>query len=73
MKEYNEIVNNIIKQSEEVLEHLENDLKIEMVRQELIELKQQQSKVNKIIFSGVTMTALYSLMLAIKIIMTMIY
>ena len=72
MKEYNEIVNNIIKQSEEVLEHLENDLEIEMVRQELTELKQQQSKVNKIMLLGANVTALYGLMLAIKIIMTTI-
>ena len=73
MKELNELINNINEQSEELLEHLDNDLEIEMVRQELIELKMQNNKINKIMFSGVTMTALYSLMLAVKIIMTMIY
>ena len=69
MKELNQITNEVIKQSEELLGQLENDLEIEMVRQELAELKQQQGKVNKIMFSGVTMTALYSLMLVAKIIM----
>jgi hypothetical protein len=73
MKEYNEIVNEINKQSDELIQDLENDLEIEMVRQELVELKQQQSKVNKIMLLGANVTALYGLMLAVKIIMTMIY
>ena len=69
MKELNQITNEVIEQSEELLEKLENDLEIEMVRQELTELKMQHNKINKIMFSGVTMTALYSLMLVAKIIM----
>lgn len=69
MKELNQITNEVIEQSEELLEHMENDLNIEMVRKELTTLRQQQSQVNKIMFSGVTMTALYSLMLVVKIIM----
>ena len=72
MKELNQITNEVIKQSEELLEHLENDLEIEEIRQELVELKQQQSKVNKIMFSGVTMTAVYSILIVLKIIMTTI-
>ena len=73
MKEYNEIVNEINKQSDELIQDLENDLEIEMVRQELTNLKMQQSKVNKIMLLGANVTALYGLMLAVKIIMTMIY
>ena len=69
MKELNELINNINEQSEELLEHLENDLEIEMVHQELIELKQHQSKVNKILLLGANVTALYGLMLVAKIIM----
>ena len=69
MKELNQITNEVIEQSEELLEKLENDLEIEMVRQELVELKQQQSKVNKIMLLGANVTALYSLMLVVKIIM----
>lgn len=72
MKELNQITNEVIKQSDELLEHLGNDLEIEMVHQELTELKMQHNKINKIMFSGVTMTALYSLMLVVKIIMTTI-
>ena len=72
MKELNQITNEVIKQSEELLEHMENDLNIEMVRQELTTLRQQQSKVNKIMLLGVTMTALYSILIVLKIIMTTI-
>ena len=69
MKELNQITNEVIKQSEELLGQLENDLEIEMVRQELTELKQQQRKVNKIMLLGANVTALYGLMLVVKIIM----
>ena len=69
MKELNQITNEVIKQSNELLEQLENDLEIEMVRQELTELKQQQRKVNKIMLLGANVTALYGLMLVVKIIM----
>ena len=72
MKELNQITNEVIEQSEELLEHMENDLEIEMVRQELTTLRQQQSKVNKIMLLGVTMTALYSILIVLKIIMTTI-
>lgn len=72
MKELNQITNEVIEQSNELIQDLENDLEIEMVRQELTTFRQQQSKVNKIMLLGVTMTALYSLMLVVKIIMTTI-
>ena len=69
MKELNQITNEVIKQSNELLEQLENDLEIEMVRQELTELRQQQNKVNKIMLLGANVTALYGLMLVVKIVM----
>ena len=69
MKELNQITNEVIKQSEELLGQLENDLEIEMVRQELTELRQQQNKVNKIMLLGANVTALYGLMLVVKIVM----
>ena len=73
MKELKEITNEVVKQSEELLEHLEETLEIdEEIRQELVELKQQHNKINKVMFSGVTMTALYSLMIIVKSILIVI-
>ena len=68
MKELKQITNEVIKQSDELIQDLENDLEIEMVRQELTELKMQHNKINKIMFSGVTMTALYSILIVLKMI-----
>ena len=72
MKELNQITNEVIKQSEELLEHLENDLEIEMIRQELVELKEKRTVANKILFAMSTMTALYTLMMIVKVIIVAI-
>ena len=79
MKELNQITNQIISESEELLEHLEelleyldDTLELEQIRQELVELKEERTVANKIMFAMSTMTALYGLMLAVKIIMVTI-
>ena len=70
MKELREITDEITKQSEELLEHLEETLEFnEEIHQELAELEIQHHKMNKIMLSVSSMTALYSLMLVFKIIM----
>ena len=69
MKELKQITNEVIKQSDELLEQLENDLEFEEIRQELAELEIQHHKMNKIMLLMGSMTALYSLMLVVKIIM----
>lgn len=74
MKELREITDEITKQSEELLEqlleHLEETLEFnEEIHQELAELEIQHHKMNKIMLSVGSMTALYSLMLVFKIIM----
>lgn len=69
MKEYNEIVNNINKKSEELLKHLEETLESdEEIRQELAELERQNNQINKVMLSVGSMTAMYSLMLVIRMI-----
>ena len=72
MKELHEITNQIISESEELLEHLDSDLEIEMIRQELVELKEKRTVANKIMLLGANVTALYGLMLAVKIIIVAI-
>lgn len=69
MKELNQITNEVIKQSEELLEHLEENAEFEEIQRELAELEIQHHKMNKIMLSVGSMTALYSLMLVVKIIM----
>ena len=73
MKELKEITNEVVKQSEELLEHLEETLEFdEEIRQELVELKQQHNKINKVMLSVGSMTALYSLMIIVKTILIVI-
>lgn len=72
MKELNQITNEVIEQSEELLEHMENDLEIEMVRQELDKLERQRTKMYNFMLSIGMMTALYSLMVVMKTIMMVI-
>lgn len=73
MKELKEITNEVVKQSEELLEHLEETLEIdEEIRQELVELKMQHHKMNKIMLSVGSMTALYSLLIIIKSILIVV-
>lgn len=72
LKELNEITNEIIKESEELLEHLENDLELEQIHQELVELKEKRTVANKIMFAMSTMTALYTLMMIVKVIIVAI-
>lgn len=69
MKELKEITNQIVRDSEELIQDLEETLELEEIHQELTELKQQQSKVNKIMLLGANVTALYGLMLVVRIIM----
>ena len=69
MKELNQITNQIISESEELIKNLEETLELEEIRQELTELEIQHHKMNKIMLSVGSMTALYSLMLVVKIIM----
>ena len=70
MKELKEITNEVVKQSEELLEHLEETLEIdEEIRQELAELERQNNQINKVMLSVGSMTAMYSLMLVIRMIM----
>lgn len=68
MKELKEITNQIISESEELLEHLEENVEFEEIQRELAELEIQHHKMNKIMLSVGSMTALYSLMLVFKII-----
>ena len=72
MKELHQITNEVIKQSDELLEHLDSDLEIEMIRQELVELKEKRTVANKIMFAMSTMTALYTLMMIVKVIIVTI-
>lgn len=73
MKELKEITNEIVLQSEELLEHLEETLEIdEEIRQELAELEIQHHKMNKIMLSVGSMTALYSLLIIVKSILIVI-
>lgn len=69
MKELNELINDINKQSEELIEHLENDLELEQIKNELVELERhtKQFKRNAKLI-GIA-TGLYGLMLLARIIM----
>ena len=69
MKELNQITNEVIKQSEELLEHLEENAEFEEIQRELAELEIQNHQMNKIMLSVGSMTALYSLMLVIRMIL----
>ena len=72
LKELNEITNEIIKESEELIEHLEENAELEEIQRELAELEIQHHKMNKIMLLGANVTALYGLMLAVKIIIVAI-
>ena len=72
LKELKEISNEVIKESEELLDYLENDLELEQIRQELVELKEKRILANKIMFAMSTMTALYTLMMIVKVIIVAI-
>ena len=73
MKELKEITNEVVKQSEELLKHLEETLESdEEIRQELVELEIQHHKINKFMLSVGSMTALYSLMIIVKTILIVI-
>lgn len=70
LNELKEITNQIISDSEELIQDLEETLEIdEEIRQELAELKIQHYKMNKIMLLMGSITALYSLMLVVKMIM----
>lgn len=68
MKELKEITDEIAKQSNELLEYLEENAEFEEIQRELAELKQQQQRVNKIMLLGTNVTALYGLMLVVRMI-----
>ena len=67
LKELKEITNQIISDSEKLIQDLEETLEIdEEIRQELTELEIQHHKMNKIMLSVGSMTAVYSLMIIVK-------
>ena len=72
LKELKETSNEVIKQSEELLEYLDDTLELEQIRQELVELKEKRIVANKIMFAMSTMTALYTLMMIVKVIIVAI-
>ena len=72
LQELKETSNEVIKQSEELLEYLDDTLELEQIRQELVELKEKRTVANKIMFAMSTMTALYTLMMVIKVIIVTI-
>ena len=72
MKELNQITNQIISESEELIQDLEETLEFEEIRQELTELKMQHMKMNKFMLSIATMSALYSILIILKSIMIVI-
>ena len=69
MKELKQITNQIISESEELIQDLEETLELEEIRQELTELEIQHHKMNKIMLLMGSMTALYSLMIIVKTIL----
>ena len=69
LKELNEITNEIIKQSEELIEHLENDLELEQIKNELVELERQTEQFKRNAKLIGIATGLYGLMLLARIIM----
>ena len=69
MKELKEITNQIISESEELIQDLEETLEFEEIQRELAELEIQHHKMNKIMLSVGSMTALYSLMIIVKTIL----
>lgn len=70
MKELNELINDINEQSEELLEHLDENLAdYDEFHQELKELERQRIKMYHFMMTFATMSALYSLMLVMKTIM----
>lgn len=72
MTELNQITNQIISESEELIQDLEETLEFEEIRQELTELKMQHMKMNKFMLSIATMSALYSILIILKSIMIVI-
>ena len=72
LKELKETSNEVIKESEELLEYLDDTLELEQIRQELVELKEKRAVANKILFAMSTMTALYTLMMIVKVIIVAI-
>ena len=72
LKELKETSNEVIKESEELLEYLDDTLELEQIRQELVELKEKRIVANKIMFAMSTMTALYTLMMIVKVIIVAI-
>lgn len=68
MKELNELINDINKQSEELLEHLENDLELEQIKNELVELERQTKQFKRNAKLIGIATGLYGLMLLARII-----
>ena len=74
MKELNEITNQIISESEELVKSLKETLELEKIQfeeiqRELAEREIQHHQTNKIMLSVGSMTALYSLMLVIRMIL----
>ena len=73
MKELNEINNEIIKQSEELLEHLEENLvDYERIEQERDKLQHQHEQFYKLSMLLVSAAGLHSLLILGKIIMTVL-
>ena len=72
LKELNEINNEIIKESEELLEYLddtlESDLELEQIKNELVELERQTKQFKRNAKLIGIATGLYSLMLLVRII-----
>ena len=72
LKELKEITNQIISDSEKLIQDLEETLEFEEIQRELVELEIQHHKINKFMLSVGSMTALYSLMIIVKTILIVI-
>ena len=72
LNELKETSNEVIKQSNELLEHLEENAELEEIQRELAELEIQHHKMNKIMLLGANVTALYTLMMIVKVIIVTI-
>ena len=72
MKELNQITNQIISESEKLIQDLEENAEFEEIQRELAELEIQHYKMNKIMLLMGSMTAVYSLMIIVKTILIVI-